>query len=274
MMTEQSQVNCAVNQAGELTVTLPGDGMDAEALRQLRFSELEEARILQSYLLPGGALRSDSIEFVSRFQPVAEVGGDFLDYFWLSDRRLGVYLGDVVGKGLAAAMYAALTVGTLRGIHKTGSPPTQVLALLNRRMRTRAIPGRFSAVQYAVYDPGSRELFYANAGLPRPIHITANGCTEVGEGGLPSGLFDDARYDEHIVRLAPGDAVLFATDGLIEAHNAARDEFGIERVIQVCSQNHSGPPDLLLDRLFESLLEFTGGTAPHDDMTAALLKTY
>ncbi len=255
-------------------MNLSGNGMDAEALRQLRFSELEEARVLQRYLLPDGAMRTGSVEFVSRFQPVAEVGGDFLDYFWLSDRRVGIYVGDVVGKGLAAAMYAALTVGTLRGIHKTGIPPTQVLALLNRRLRTRAMPGRFSAVQYAVYDPGSRELFYANAGLPRPIHITANGCAEVGEGGLPSGLFDDARYDEHIVRLAPGDAVLFTTDGLMEAHNAARDEFGVERVIQVCSQNHSAPPDLLLDRLFESLLEFTGGTAPHDDMTAALLKIH
>lgn len=253
---------------------LPGDGLDVEALRQLRFSELEEARVLQRYLLPVGAMRSGSIEFVSRFQPVAEVGGDFLDYFWLSDRRVGVYVGDVVGKGLAAAMYAALTVGTLRGIHKTGAPPTQVLALLNRRMRTRAMPGRFSAVQYAVYDPESRELFCANAGLPRPIHISANGCKEVGEGGLPSGLFDDARYDQHTVRLCPGDAMLFTTDGLIEAHNAARDEFGVERVINVCSQNQSGPPDLLLDRLFEALLEFTNGVPPHDDITAALLKTY
>jgi sigma-B regulation protein RsbU (phosphoserine phosphatase) len=254
-------------------LVVPAPALDVDALRQLRESELEEARNLQRCLVPNSALRGTSIEFVSRFQPVSEVGGDFLDYFFLSDRRIGIYLGDVVGKGLPAAMYAALTVGTLRGIHKTGAPPTTVLSLLNRRLRTRAVPGRYSAVQYAVYDPATRELWYANAGLPRPIHITPDGCKEVGQGGLPSGLFDDARYDQWNITLKPGDAVLFATDGLIEAHNPARDEFGAERIMEVCSRNLAGPPDLLLDRLFEALLEFTNGEPPHDDMTAALLKT-
>lgn len=252
---------------------MPVPALDVDALRQLRESELEEARNLQRCLVPNSALRANTIEFVSRFQPVTEVGGDFLDYFFLSDRRIGIYLGDVVGKGLPAAMYAALTVGTLRGIHKTGAPPTTVLSLLNRRLRTRAVPGRYSAVQYAVYDPATRELWYANAGLPRPIHISADKCQQVGEGGLPSGLFDDARYDQWNITLKPGDAVLFATDGLIEAHNPARDEFGAERIMDVCRRNLAGPPDLLLDRLFEALLEFTNGETPHDDMTAALLKT-
>ena len=253
---------------------MPVAGLDAVTLRQLRDSELEEARNLQQCLVPNGALRAGSLECVSRFQPVTEVGGDFLDYFFLSDRRLGIYLGDVVGKGLPAAMYAALTVGTLRGIHKTGSPPTTVLSLLNRRLRTRAVPGRYSAVQYAVYDPSTRELWYANAGLPRPIHISVDGCCkEVGEGGLPSGLFDDARYDQWNITLKPGDAVLFATDGLIEAHNPNREEFGVDRLMDICKNNLSGPPDLLLDRLFEALLEFTEGHPPHDDVTAALLKT-
>jgi len=252
---------------------VPAHALDVDALRQLRESELEEARNLQRCLVPNSALRANSIEFVSRFQPVTEVGGDFLDYFFLSDRRIGIYLGDVVGKGLPAAMYAALTVGTLRGIHKTGAPPTTVLSLLNRRLRTRTVPGRYSAVQYAVYDPATRELWYANAGLPRPIHITPDGCKEVGEGGLPSGMFDDARYDQWNITLKPGEAVLFATDGLIEAHNPARDEFGAQRIMDVCGRNLAGPPDLLLDRLFEALLEFTAGEPPHDDMTAALLKT-
>lgn len=252
---------------------MPAHALDVDALRQLRESELEEARNLQRCLVPNSALRANSIEFVSRFQPVTEVGGDFLDYFFLSDRRIGIYLGDVVGKGLPAAMYAALTVGTLRGIHKTGAPPTTVLSLLNRRLRTRTVPGRYSAVQYAVYDPATRELWYANAGLPRPIHITPDGCKEVGEGGLPSGMFDDARYDQWNITLKPGEAVLFATDGLIEAHNPARDEFGAQRIMDVCGRNLAGPPDLLLDRLFEALLEFTAGEPPHDDMTAALLKT-
>ncbi len=253
-------------------MSLPAPGLDADTLLQLRNSELEEARTLQQCLVPSGALRAGSIECVSRFQPVAEVGGDFLDYFFLADRRLGVYLGDVVGKGLPAAMYAALAVGTLRGIHKTGAPPTTVLSTLNRRLRTRAVPGRYSAVQYAVYDPGTHELWYSNAGLPRPLHFSGNGCHEIGEGGLPPGLFDDARYDQCTVKLQPGDAVLFTTDGLLEAHNPEREEFGVERIIEVCGRNLTGPADLMLDRLFDALLEFTNGQRPQDDLTAALLK--
>jgi sigma-B regulation protein RsbU (phosphoserine phosphatase) len=248
--------------------------LDLSSLLQLRESELEEARNLQLSLLPNAPLRVSSAEFTSKFKAAAAVGGDFLDYFHLSDNRIGIYLGDVVGKGLSAAMFAALTVGTLRGIHKTGCPPMTVLSTLNRRLRTRAVPGRYSAVQYAVYDPESRELLYANAGLPRPIHFSNGKCREVGQGGLPPGLFDEAQYEQYSVILEPGDALLFLTDGLIEAHDPTplREEFGSSRVMEICKQNlHSSPDDLLV-RLFAAVEEFTGNTAQQDDITAALLR--
>ena len=250
----------------------PAAQLDLSALLHLRQSELEEARNLQFSLLPDVPLKLDGLEFTARCRPAAAVGGDFLDYFPLSDQRVGVYIGDVVGKGLSAAMYAALTVGTLRGIHKTGCPPMTVLSTLNRRLRTRPVPGRYSAVQYAAYDPGTRELLCANAGLPRPIHVSAAGCTEIGQGGLPSGLFYEALYEQWSVRLNPGDAMLFLTDGLIEAHDADREEFGVPRVMEVCSHNlHSSAEDLL-DRLFEAVLRFTHDEVQQDDLTAALLK--
>ena len=246
--------------------------LDVPSLVQLRETELEEARNLQLSLLPNAPLRASSVEFTSRFQAAAAVGGDFLDYFYLSDKRIGIYLGDVVGKGLSAAMYAALTVGTLRGIHKTGCPPMTVLSTLNRRLRTRAVPGRYSAVQYAVYDPESRELLYSNAGLPRPIHFSNGSCREVGQGGLPSGLFDEAQYDQYSVTLVPGDALLFLTDGLIEAHDSAREEFGSSRVMEICKRHLRSPANDLLAHLFSAVGDFTGHTAQQDDITAALLK--
>jgi sigma-B regulation protein RsbU (phosphoserine phosphatase) len=250
----------------------PAPQLDLSALLHVRQSELEEARNLQFSLLPNAPFRANRVEFTSRLQPAAAVGGDFLDYFCLGDQRLGVYLGDVVGKGLSAAMYAALTVGTLRGIHKTGCPPMTVLSTLNRRLRTRPVPGRYSAVQYAVYDPETRELLCANAGLPRPIHISASGCTEFGHGGLPSGLFDEAYYEQDSVEIHPGDAVLFLTDGLIETHNADREEFGIARVKEICRRHLASPASVLLDRLFEAVVKFTGDQPQQDDLTAALLK--
>ena len=250
----------------------PAVQLDGPSLLQLRESELEEARSLQLSMLPNAPLRAPNAEFSSRFKPAAAVGGDFLDYFHLSDNRIGIYLGDVVGKGLSAAMYAALTVGTLRGIHKTGCPPMTVLSTLNRRLRTRAVPGRYSAVQYAVYDPESRELLYANAGLPRPIHFSANTCCEVGQGGLPSGLFDEASYDQYSVALQPGDSLLFLTDGLLETHDPQREEFGASRIMEICKNHLNSSADALLADLFSAAEEFSGHAPPQDDITAALLR--
>jgi sigma-B regulation protein RsbU (phosphoserine phosphatase) len=94
-----------------------------------------------------------------------EVRGDYLDYFALSDGKIGLYVGDVSGKGLPAALYAALAVGTLRGIHKTGMLPSRLLSLLNQRLLLRGIPGRHSAIQYAVFDPATSTIQIASAGM-------------------------------------------------------------------------------------------------------------
>ena len=94
--------------------------VELPAIEKLREEELEEARLMQSVMLPTESLRAGKVKISHAFQPIAEVGGDFLDYFELTDGCVGLYVGDVSGKGLPAAMYAALAVGTLRGVHKTG----------------------------------------------------------------------------------------------------------------------------------------------------------
>src|ERR1700724_2097785 len=122
------------------------------SIEKLREEELEEARAIQSVMMPGEPLRAGAVRISHAFQPLAAVGGDFLDYFEMSDGSIGLYLGDVSGKGLAAAMYAALAVGTLRGVHKTGQSPDRVLSTLNRRLRVRGVPRRYCAMQYALFD--------------------------------------------------------------------------------------------------------------------------
>lgn len=97
--------------------------VELHAVEKRREEALEEARSIQNVMLPNEALRAGSVKISHAFQPVTEVGGDFLDYFQLADGCVGLYLGDVSGKGLPAAMYAALAVGTLRGVHKTGHVP-------------------------------------------------------------------------------------------------------------------------------------------------------
>lgn len=234
--------------------------------------EIEEARAVQQAMIPTGPLRAHDLEIECKFRPVADVGGDFLDYYWMADRRLGFFLGDVVGKGLPAALYGALTMGILRGINKGQGAPTSVLEFLNRRLLDRAVPNRFCSVQYAVFDPSSFELSLANAGLrPCPLHISAQCCRELGGGGFPCGLFRDVRYDLSTARLAAGDSVLFATDGLIEAQNSRGEEFGTDRLIQACAENRKASAARLLDRVFAAVEEFAGDTPQHDDMTAIAL---
>src|SRR5467141_5168322 len=132
--------------------------LELHALEKLREEELEEARAIQSVMLPAESLRAGAVMISHEFQPVAAVGGDFLDYFQLTDGSIGLYVGDVSGKGLPAALYAALAVGTLRGIHKTGMEPERVLSLLHQRLLLRGIPGRHSAFQHALFHPATARM--------------------------------------------------------------------------------------------------------------------
>ncbi len=232
-----------------------------------------EAVLIQRSLLPREPLCGPNLEVTYLMRTFSDVGGDFLDYFFLGDGKLGIYIGDVVGKGLSAAMYGALAAGGLRAIHKTGADPASVLELFNKRLRVRPIASRYCSTQYAVFDPIAQELAVANAGLPRPLHLSLGGCQAIGEGGLPSGLFDGATYELHKVQLAPGDAVLFTTDGLSEAQDVQGEPLDMDRLIELCAVLDYRSPDAFLRSLFDSIEEFTDGQ-PSDDMTAAILKLH
>jgi phosphoserine phosphatase RsbU/P len=246
---------------------------DVSSFEEARQREIEEARIIQQALLPVKQVRTETLEVASRFRPFSEVGGDFLDYFWLPNGTLGLYVGDVVGKGLPAALYATLAMGILRGLNKTGELPSTVIERLNFRLLERVVPERFCMVQYALFEPNSRTLTFANAGLyPSPLLVSKVNCRELGEGGLPCGLMEGARYDLYTFTLAPGDAVLFGTDGLVEAQNPQGEMFRLERLKEICEQNKMESAGTLLKRIFDSLDAFAAGAHQHDDMTACLLK--
>jgi serine phosphatase RsbU (regulator of sigma subunit) len=243
---------------------------ELHAFEKLREEELEEARAIQTLMLPAEPLRTSSVTISHEFQPVAAVGGDFLDYFELTDGTIGLYLGDVSGKGLPAAMYAALAVGTLRGVHKTGTAPSEVLAMLNRRLILRSVPRRHAAIQYALFDPCSLELRISSAGMPGPFHISGGGCQLLELSGIPPGLFAESSYETRTLRLKPGDHVLFCTDGLMDAFSDNGEQFGLERLQTLCGDQSDCSPTEFLGRIFAAVESFARGREQHDDMTAAL----
>ena len=231
-----------------------------------------EARLVQSSLVPTKGLCHESVEIAFRFVPFSDVGGDFADFFELPNGIVGVYLGDVVGKGLPAAMYGALAMGTLRGIHKTGTNTADVLARLNERLAQRPIPGRFCSTLYALFNPATRELIFSNAGMPLPLLVSRSGCRQLGDGGWPSGLFSGASYTRHVVQIEPGDCVLFASDGLYELRNPQEIEFGAAQLDDVWAQCRHKSASESVDFVFDRQVAFSDGSAPHDDITAVVLK--
>jgi phosphoserine phosphatase RsbU/P len=243
---------------------------DLLVIEKLREQELEEARIIQGAMLPSQPLHIGNVIISHEFQPVTEVGGDYLDYFALSDSKIGLYVGDVSGKGLPAALYAALAVGTLRGVHKTGLLPARVLSLLNERLLLRGIPGRHTAIQYALFNPETAEMRIVSAGMPGPLLLRNQQCQVLQITGIPPGLFPCDAYDEFVLQLHPGDSLLFCTDGLTEARNIHDQEFGLEGLQDVCSRYWADAPLDLLGHAFSAIQEFTRHCRQWDDMTAAV----
>jgi len=234
--------------------------------------QIREAQIIQSSLLPMSALCHESVEIAFRSIPFSEVAGDFADFFLLPGGFIGIYLGDVVGKGLPAAMYGALVMGTLRGIHKDGTDTAQVLARLNERMVQRPIAGRFCSTLYALFNVATRELIFSNAGMPLPLLVSGTTCRQLGEGGLPSGMFAGATYDRHTVQLEPEDCVLFASDGLHELRNGTGMEFCTSELEEVWAQCRRKTASESANFVFDRQMAFSEGIAPHDDITAVVLK--
>jgi len=247
--------------------------VELSIIERLQEESLEEARSIQNLMLPTDALRVGTVEVQHGFQPVAAVGGDFLDYFELTDGTIGLYLGDVSGKGLPAAMYAALVVGTLRGIHKTGQSPANVMSMLNRRLMQRCVAGRHAAMQYATYDPRTREMSIASAGMAGPCHISAQGFRVLELQGIPPGLIGPSVvYETAKIIVEPGDSVLFFSDGISEAFSSSDESFGLEQLRTVCEAYRGTSPTEFLAHLFSEVDLFAQGRSQHDDMAAALFR--
>jgi phosphoserine phosphatase RsbU/P len=197
-------------------------------------------------MLPPESLRASPVTNSHGFQPIAAVGGDFLDYFQLMDGTVGLYLCDVAGKGPLAALCAELAVGTLRSVHKTGTSPSDALATFNRRLLIRGMPRCHGAIQYAVFDWRTGDLQIASTGIPGPFHLSADGCRALDLSGIPPGLFAGTSYESQTVRLNPGDSVLFCNEGITDVFDRDGEQFGVERLQELCRDHRH----LLADRTF------------------------
>jgi serine phosphatase RsbU (regulator of sigma subunit)/predicted ester cyclase len=250
--------------------------MEQQRIERERFEqELLVARRIQHALLPKAVPELEGWEILPHYQPAREVGGDFYDFPPVADGRVGLVIGDVSGKGIPAAVLMASTQSVLRAISQRGdSLPDQVLTEANEVLCTYIPPNMFVTCFYAILDPESGHLSYANAGhtLPFCKRHNEDQADELRARGMPLGLIPGMSYEQQETSLVPRDAVLFCTDGLVEAHDPRGEMFGTPRLRSLLSERPEAGRGLSAT-LMKELERFTGeGREQEDDITLLTLE--
>lgn len=234
--------------------------------------ELRVARLIQQTLLPKELPALPGWQVEAYYQPARAVGGDFYDFLPFADGRLGIVIGDVTDKGVPAALVMATTRSILRTAAQEGeASPGDVLARANDLLFPDIPPRMFVTCLYGILNPHTGALVYANAGHDLPHQRQEGGAVELRATGMPLGLMPGMSYEERETLLAPGDSVLFYSDGLVEAHNPEHDMFGFPRLMSLMSEWTDTTP--LIERMLNELAAFTGaGWEQEDDVTLVSLQ--
>ncbi len=258
--------------AAEAAVAIENARLYQRALEKERLDqELAIASHIQQALLPERRRTGSFFEAVASSVPSRAIGGDFFDYRELAGGEFGFGLGDVTGKGPAAALLTALVQGVLAAQTFTREAPHEVIALVNEVLLSRRIESRYLTLFLAVLAADGT-LTYCNAAQNPPLVFGATDVRRLETGGTLVGAFPQTRYERDTVTLADGDTVVVYSDGVTEAMNADGDEFGEERVRDVVRGALTRTPDGILLALFNAVRAFAGGSAEHDDLTAMVIR--
>ena len=261
--------------AGQVAVAIENARLYAELVRrEMRLNrELSIARDVQRGLFPEDDPSGPAFETSSHFRPARELGGDLYDFYDIGEQILGVAVGDVAGKGVPAALYAAFASGTVRARAFERHPPADLLYRANRTLRRRGIEGFFCTLAFALFDFQARRVQLANSGLPYPLHFEAGSgrCRPLEVAGLPLGAFGDATYEERVVELRSGDVFVFLSDGVTEAWNG-EEEYGTLRLQEQVERHAALTAHLLGEQLIADVDRFVSGRPLRDDLTLVVVK--
>src|ERR1700730_3753354 len=234
--------------------------------------ELQAAQRMQGGLLRPVPAEDFGIDLAARIVSAREVCGDLYDFLRYGPTRVGFGLGDVSGKGSAAALYGAVAIGILRSIAPQKLLPAELLRQLNQLICERRIEGRFMTFCFATWRKPTRKLRVANAGQTQPMLYRNGHCEQLKLVGFPLGIYDDVTYEEWVLNLDPGDILVFQSDGLSEATDPDGNFYGIPRIASLIEQSAALTSDQNADRFLSDVQEFTRGTAITDDRTLVVMK--
>ena len=234
--------------------------------------DLNAARRIQGALLPPVPGPEFGLEIAARVVSSRELSGDMYDFIRYGPQELAIAVGDVSGKGSAAALYGAVGIGTLRSLGVQKLRPANMLRAVNGFLGDRLIEGRFMTLCFATWHRSRRRLRIANAGQEQPFLLHGGHCDKVRLEGFPMGIFEEATYDERSFLLDSGDIVVFHSDGIGDTQNADGEFFGHDRVARLIVDKQSASADRIADYILEEVHNFSGGQHPFDDRTLVVLK--
>ena len=233
--------------------------------------DLQMAREVQLRLLPATLPRSAHAEFAARFLPARTIGGDLYDFLRYDDQRGALAIGDVSGKGAAAALYGAVVSGTMRSLAGQKPSPAAMLQALNASLHERRLDSQYVAMLYTVWNDENLTLQIANAGAVQPILCREGEIEPVRVEGFPLGMFPQAQYEEISLSMRPGDSIYFFSDGISDAENDSEESFG-DRLTDAIARHHHLPAEEAVEAIFSEVQDFQGDCERFDDETLIVLR--
>ncbi len=234
--------------------------------------DLQAAKRIQGALLRPVPTEDYGVDIAARYLSAREVCGDLYEFLRYGPQQLGIALGDVSGKGTAAALYGAVAIGIMRSLAPQKLQPAEMLKQMNQLVGERRIEGRFMTACFATWQKGRQKLRVANAGQSQPLLYKDNRCGKVELTGFPLGIFEDVTYDEWGVTLDSGNILVFHSDGIAESTNSEGQFFGITRLRELIEKHHELTAAELADRILNEVDWFTQSAPLFDDRTLVVMK--
>jgi sigma-B regulation protein RsbU (phosphoserine phosphatase) len=234
--------------------------------------DLQAAKRIQGALLRPVPTDDYGLDVAARYVSAREVCGDLYDFLRYGPQQLGVALGDVSGKGTAAALYGAVAIGIMRSLAPQKLQPAEMLRQMNQLVGERRIEGRFMTACFATWQKGRQKLRVANAGQSQPLLYKGERCEKIELAGFPLGIFEEVQYDEWSVTLDVGNILVFHSDGIAETTNAEGQFFGTTRLRKLIEQHHERTAAEIADLVLREVDWFTQSAPLADDRTLVVLK--
>jgi len=239
--------------------------------RQLE-RDIAMAREVQLRLLPPGAPSHSHADMAVRFLPARSIGGDLYDFLEYGPERTAIVLGDVSGKAAPAALFAALVSGIMRAAAAQQPDPAEMLALLNDALQERKLESQYVTMLFALWNDENQTLQVANSGAVQPVFCRAGQSLPVKAEGFPLGMFPGATYEELSVATQPGDAIVFVSDGILDAENEKEEMYGQDRLAALLCALRDLPATEIAEAILADVARFQGSKDRFDDETIIVLR--